>query len=74
VHGNNCDDLIDGSSVPRVLEVSFARRTLLDEHEWQTHSTLSYPVPGLDQPNDPRRQDYELRFSADSSVSVTSLS
>ncbi len=60
VHGNNYDSLIPGSNIPKGLEITFIHRSL--EPGEPVLSTRTYPLPGLDFPNDPSRKDFVLTF------------
>lgn len=59
VHANNYAPVANG--VPEVIEVVWIRKTLLTSVPAGEHPGL--PLPGLDQPNHPRRADIELVFS-----------
>jgi hypothetical protein len=59
VHGNNNAPLIRGSTCPRLLEVSFVNRRLLDANEMTRPNDRRYPTE-LDQPNRADKADYEL--------------
>ena len=61
VHGNNSCGLIPKTTIPKFLEVTFIKRALLADQR-STHEPTSYPIPGLDCPNDPALEDYPLRF------------
>jgi hypothetical protein len=61
VHGNNYGGLIPNSTTPKVLEVTFLKKSLVREHS-RTCKPVSYPLPELDQPNDPSEKDYPLCF------------
>ena len=58
IHGNNYRALIAGTRTPRILELTFVNRRLLDGPP--VPSTARYPIPGLDRPNDPTQPDYPL--------------
>lgn len=60
VHGNNCSPYHSGLDFPETLEVTFLNRSLAGNS--LAPSSATYPIPGLDFPNDPRRPDYPLRF------------
>lgn len=66
-HGNNCGPLIAGSCMPRVLELSFLRRTLLEAHEGARTNDRRYPLAGLDMPNNPTLPDPPVPFTRDGS-------
>ena len=61
VHGNNCDFLIPGTTTPRTLEVTFLNRALVSPAA--PLSEARFPIDGLDQPNEPTRDDYRLSFA-----------
>jgi len=61
VHGNNYSGLIPGTQIPKALEISFIHKSLGDSS--LSLSKLSYPLPGLDFPNDPNKGDLSLPFS-----------
>ena len=61
MHGNNFGDLIPNSQTPKLLEVTFLKRSLIGEDESTTRKDV-YPISGLDQPNDRSREDYSLSF------------
>ena len=61
VHGNNFSELIPNSSTPKVLEVTFLKRSLIRDDELQREAVV-YPIPGMDQPNDRSKEDYALYF------------
>jgi hypothetical protein len=60
VHGNNYRPLIPGTSVPAVLEMSFAHKALAGGPPLPSRAT--YPIEGLDWPCNPARPDYPLTF------------
>lgn len=60
VHGNNNRNLIPGTCVPSVLEVSFISRRLVSEDV--DYSAESFPVAGLDYPNNPSYPDIPISF------------
>ena len=59
VHGNNFAPLIEGTDIPRVLEISFVNRRLLSTN---SPSDRTYPLTGLDMPCNPDKPDYSLQF------------
>jgi hypothetical protein len=61
VHGNNYSELISNSSTPKVLEVTFLKRSLICDNELPREAVV-YPIPGMDQPNDRSKEDYPLYF------------
>jgi hypothetical protein len=60
IHGNNFDDCVRGTRVPKVLEVSYINRALLNGNP--EPSTTRYPIAGIDQPNNPDAPDLDLDF------------
>ena len=60
VHGNNFDGCVSGTLVPVTLEVTLVNRLLLVEDP--VRSRRSYPVQGLDMPNNRKRPDLPLAF------------
>jgi hypothetical protein len=64
VHGNNYAPLIDGTSVPSVLEITALNRALMSASELASHSNRLLPDPHLDMPNWSEWPDYPLTFSA----------
>jgi len=61
VHGNNFCGLIPNTATPRLLEITFLKKSLLQECR-PASGTTSYPIPGLDYPNNPEQEDYALHF------------
>jgi hypothetical protein len=63
-HGNNWQPLVPGTAVPEVLELTFLHRGLMaaDELAGEAHTPL--PLPGLDFPNLPEREDFRLVLGA----------
>lgn len=61
VHGNNWEGLIADSSTPKVLEITFLKKSLI-RGEQQDRKPPLYPIPGLDRPNNPSKKDYQLVF------------
>jgi len=61
VHANNYGDL-GPFNFPSALEITFLNRRLLAQDP--PKSTRRYPLPGLDQPNDPATPDYAFDFRA----------
>ena len=61
IHGNNFGGLIPNSEVPKVLEISFLKRSLLSEARPKS-TDVSYPIPQLDCPNNRFVKDYALVF------------
>ena len=60
IHGNNFAGFIPNSRAPKVLEITFLKRNLI--HEPPTDQTITYPIPGLDYPNNRQEKDYPLFF------------
>jgi len=58
VHGNNYEPVAE-DNLPEVLEVTFAKTEAVRTGERR----YLLPLPGLDNPNNPARPDYELQFS-----------
>jgi hypothetical protein len=61
IHGNNYGGLIPNSTTPKVLEITFLKRSFLKEKHSDREAT-AYPIPGLDYPNNPLEKDYPLQF------------
>jgi hypothetical protein len=61
IHGNNYCGLIPTTTTPKFLEITFLKKSLLKE-EHPDGGTPTYPIPGLDQPNNPQEKDYPLYF------------
>lgn len=61
IHGNNNDGYIPGTLVPLTIEVTLVNRALVNPVP--PPATASYPLRGLDAPNQPRRPDMALDFS-----------
>ena len=61
LHGNNHLGLIPNSKTPRLLEITFLKRSLICGDELQREAEV-YPIPGLDQPNDSSKEDHPLYF------------
>lgn len=61
IHGNNFAGLIPDSRTPKVLEITFLKRNLIQE-EQQAHESETYPISELDRPNNPCEKDYPLDF------------
>ena len=60
IHGNNWSPLIAGTTCPQTLEVSLVNQRLLSTP--LSPSTATYPLPGLDMPNNREKGDYSLSF------------
>jgi len=61
VHGNNYDSLIPGTKIPKGLEITFLNKKIAGEP--YSLSSLRYPLPGLDYPNDPSKEDFTFEFN-----------
>jgi hypothetical protein len=61
IHGNNYGGLIPNSEIPRVLEITFAKKDLISE-EHSSCEGVAYPILGLDCPNNRLEKDYPLVF------------
>jgi hypothetical protein len=61
IHGNNFGGLIPDSRTPKVLEITFVKRGLVQEKE-PAREGVTYPIPELDRPNNRREKDYPLDF------------
>lgn len=70
LHGNNHSptfslDTITGHAgiveIPDVVEMTFVKRSLVADEDLCAGTEL-FPVPGLDFPNNPRKEDYKLDF------------
>lgn len=61
VHANNYADL-SSFGFPGAIELTFLNKALVAQDP--VISAQRYPVPGLDQPNDPATPDYEFHFRA----------
>ena len=61
IHGNNNDKYIAGTLVPLTIEITLVNRALVDPVPLPASG--SYPLTGLDAPNQPRRPDMALDFS-----------
>lgn len=61
VHGNNWGELweYEGYKIPKVLELSFINKKYVPKFKLDTQK---YPIEGLDIPNNPNKEDYELNF------------
>jgi hypothetical protein len=60
VHANNCGGCIDETSLPMILEITFINKKLLANVP--SASLRSYPVVGLDFPNNVKLPDIPLVF------------
>ncbi len=58
VHANNINKVTTDLGIPRVLEMSYLRRGIIQPVGLRSH----LPLPALDFPNDRGREDYEFTF------------
>jgi hypothetical protein len=58
-HGNNSDILVDNTTIPNTLELSFCIKEYCNINK---KDTQDYPVQGLDYPCNPQKIDYNLEF------------
>lgn len=58
IHGNNSDALIENTTIPNTLELSFARAPYTEP----VYDNGIYPDEKLDTATDPRYEDYKLDF------------
>ena len=65
-HGNNSEPPNAGSTLPRALEVTFANRSLITARELDVINNRTYPLVGLDHPNNPGLADLALDFALQS--------
>jgi hypothetical protein len=61
IHGNNYGGLILNSRTPKVLEITFLKKSLI-RGERPARENVAYPIPELDRPNDRFADDYRLVF------------
>ena len=61
VHANNCGPINGDTRLPDTLEITFINNALISGDP--VFSDETYPIPGLDYPNDPSREDYPLTFT-----------
>ncbi|MDR2635954.1 MAG: hypothetical protein LBC08_03895 [Campylobacteraceae bacterium] len=59
VHANNFGELIHGSNLPEVLEITFINKALVEN---AVLSSRSYPIEGIDFPNNSGKEDIKLDF------------
>ncbi|QTL36944.1 hypothetical protein [Pseudoalteromonas viridis] len=59
IHGNNYGRYVDTIDFPETVEITFINKTLMPDARPSPHS---YPVAGLDFPNNPKKPDYSLAF------------
>lgn len=62
IHGNNYGDVFSDCDFPDTIEVSFIRNDLIDGMAKPSERT--YPLIGLDQPNNPHLPDFPIKFGA----------
>jgi hypothetical protein len=60
IHGNNYGSYIPGTGIPLALEASFLNKKMMKED--LKRSSRTYPIAGLDYPNDPSRADLPINF------------
>ena len=60
-HGNNWGEIwsYENEIIPVTLELSFINKKFIEKYE---PDTQNYPIPGLDIPNNPHKEDYQLKF------------
>lgn len=70
IHGNNWGELWEyqGCQIPKVLELSFINKSLVIVEE---DDLQSYPIEGLDMPNNPNKPDYKLAFINSDKIILT---
>jgi hypothetical protein len=61
IHGNNLGSRIPDTDVPLTLEITFLKKSLISD-ESPVRQDRAYPIPQLDYPNDPLKEDYALVF------------
>ena len=59
-HGNNYGNFIYKTKIPSTLEITFINKKLVDK---TALSKRSYPIEGLDAPNNKHKDDLKLSFS-----------
>jgi hypothetical protein len=59
IHGNNHGPLTE--NIPDTIEVTYIRKDQIDENDLKLNS-IPLPTPGLDFPNNPDFEDYDLNF------------
>jgi hypothetical protein len=59
VHANNCGGLIHSSNLPELLEITFINKALVEN---AVLSSRSYPIEGIDFPNNGALEDIKLDF------------
>jgi hypothetical protein len=68
IHGNNGGGLIKGTQTPRILEITFLNKRLMPQ-EVRGRDDVTYPIAGLDWPNDRFAPDLALLFGEQEAVS-----
>lgn len=58
-HGNNSDVLVENTSIPNTLELSFCKKEYCNINK---RDNQEYPIKGLDYPCNPEKMDYKLEF------------
>lgn len=58
IHGNNYDAIAD-DGLPEVLELTFVKKN--QEHQ-NLRKRIEFPIPNLDYPNNPNKDDYKFSF------------
>lgn len=61
IHGNNYGGLILNSGTPKVLEITFLKKSLIREKHL-ARADMAYPIAELDRPNNRFANDYPLVF------------
>lgn len=59
LHANNFNLGVTESGIPQVLEFSYSRRAITWPKIWRSH----LPIDGLDGPNNPAGEDFEIVFA-----------
>ena len=62
IHANNGAGYLANTKVPKLIEISFIKTSLLTQQEISSINNDSYPIKGLDVPNIKGRPDFELSF------------
>jgi hypothetical protein len=62
LHANNRQAPIGDATLPPVLKLTWPARHLFQSSEIQTRACGELPVDGLDQPNDPKRSDFQFAW------------
>lgn len=67
VHGNNCDAINEHDNFPVTIEVTLVNKSQMKKWgESPEPPARTYPINGLDEPNDPGKPDYPLEFGLQS--------